>query len=114
MEGVTTHKQMKPVVTRCVAVHDRKTNGGTRRSVVIYYELNRTTNTLTYGATVFKPENPKQRFNYASHAETAKKRFNDHPIVLSGVKDDNSLGDFNKYVRKFLFTYGCRSRTIDV
>ncbi|QKF94620.1 hypothetical protein QKU48_gp1162 [Fadolivirus algeromassiliense] len=114
MEGVSSQKQMKSVVTRCVAVHDRKTKAGVNRVAVLYYQFDRMTGTLTYGATVFKPDTPRQKFDFANHAVTAKKRFTEHPVVVTGVKDDKTLCDFNHYLRGLLFTHGCRAKPVTV
>ena len=116
MEFVTTQtqkqKQMKPVVKRCVAVHDRKTRMGAKRVVVIQYQLDRTTGVLTYGATIFNPDTPTQKFDFAAHAETARARFTTHPVVVTGVKDDLSLGEFNRFIRSLLYKNGCRTKAV--
>lgn len=111
-EGVSTQvqKQPKDVVTRTVAVRDRKTKIGVKRVAVLHYQFNRETKTLTYGATLFKPESSRQKFDFAGHAQTAEKRFNKYPVVVTDVKDDGSLGDFNKYLRSLLFKHGCHSK----
>lgn len=72
-----------------------------RRKVLIVYKLDNTTQTLTYGASVYhiarttndsvsmdgsrmtvKPE----KYNKDKHYETALKRFNEHPVVLNNYK----------------------------
>lgn len=113
-EGVSTEvqKQPKEVVTRTVAVYDHKTKTGVKRVAVLHYKYDRKSNTLTYGATLFKPDSPRQKFDFAGHAATAEKRFTKHPIVVTGVKDDGSLGDFNKYLRSLLFKHGCYSKPV--
>jgi len=99
----------KQVVTRILGF--KETANGKRRIGTIYYEYNRQTKTIKYGASIFRTDAKKpEHFVRADHIQTATNRFNKHPITVTNFPDNTTLQDFNQRIRELLFRYGCRSK----
>lgn len=107
----TMQKPVKPTVSR--VFHRNEQGGGLRRRVTVKYEYNRETQTLKYGASIWKsPLKSKEKFVSQEHLKTVEKRFEEHPVVIENFADDAKLYDFHQKIRKQLFTHGCRSKVV--
>ncbi len=89
----------------------REVAGGKFRRGIIYYEYNRQTKTLKYGASIFQTTSKHpEHYDSAGHHRTAKNRLEQHPVVVENFPDNTTLVDFQFRLRKLLFTHGCRSK----
>lgn len=89
----------------------REISGGKFRRGIIYYEYNRQTKTLKYGASIFKTTSKHQEhYDSIGHHHTAKNRLEQYPVIVENFSDNTTLIDFQSRLRKLLFTHGCRSK----
>ena len=110
---VTVKVQKVPRTQQQVVNHRvgfRETSGGKFRRGIIYYEYNRQTKTIKYGASIFNTDAKKpDHYDSAGHHKTAKERFEQSPVTVENFADNTTLPDFNKRLRQLLFRYGCRN-----
>lgn len=79
------------------------------RVVTVAYEHNPETNTFIYGAVIFKTTRKHgMKYDHSKHIETAWKRFNDSPVVVTNFEFGDHLSTFRKRVRKLLYKYGVK------
>ncbi len=105
----TKSKTPRQVVSRMFRVHE--TSGkGMHRTITIQYEYDRQNKVLKYGASVFKREQPGEKFNKVGNLDTARVRFQKHPVVVNNFEDDGTLKDFHHSVRKQLYKHGVRGK----
>lgn len=102
-----------PRVQQQVVTHRvgfRETSGGKFRRGIIYYEYNRQTKTIKYGASIFQTSAKKpEHYDSAGHHKTARERFEQHPVTVENFADNTTLPDFNQRLRNLLFRYGCKN-----
>ena len=102
-------QSQRPIVTRCLGFREKA--GGKLRIGTIYYEYNRATKTIRYGASIFRNDTDTAAgFNRDQHVVTAQGRFKKHPVVVENFSDNTTLKDFNYRLRQLLFQHGCRSK----
>lgn len=83
----------------------REAHGDKLRRVTIRYHYNRLSKQLTYAAVIFCTNNKQpEKYNQVKHTQTAESRFKTHPVTIYNFDDTGSLTDFNRNVRKQLFT----------
>ena len=100
-------KELRPLY---FYIHENKANGK-NRIITFCYLYDKETKKLTYGATIFKKEKPKDCFCKKTHRQTAKERFEKYPVVVN----TSEMNLFEKYkwrtnVRKLLFGNGVCSK----
>lgn len=102
-----------PRVQQQVVTHRvgfRETSGGKFRRGIIYYEYNRQTKTIKYGASIFQTDARRpDHYDSAGHHKTAKTRFEEQPVTVENFVDNTTLPDFNQRLRNLLFKYGCKN-----
>ncbi len=105
----TENKTPRQVVSRMFRV--RETSGkGMHRTITIQYEYDRQNKVLKYGASVFKREQLGERFDKEGNFNTARARFQRHPVVINNFEDNGTLKDFHSSVRKQLYKHGVRGK----
>lgn len=87
-------------------VRENKKNGQ-NRIITFCYLLDKETNVLKYGATIFKKEKPKDCFCKKTHRKTALERFEKCPVTVNiGKMDLFEKDKWRMNFRKLLFGNG--------
>jgi hypothetical protein len=85
--------------------------GNTKRNITIKYKYDRINKTLTYGATIHKiPMNKSEPYDKKGHTETAEKRFQMAPVVVTDFVDNGNCETFNQKLRRQLFKHGVKAK----
>lgn len=111
--NIHTHipKKYNPYPKRFI--HRIEKNKYVERIITIYYEYDRQTKRLKYGATIFKKDanTTKEVFNKKEHNKTALNRCQKKPIIIDNFEDVNgNLKNFEDKIRKMLYQYGVKSK----
>lgn len=110
----SSNKMRRPVqrtgtVQRCF--HRSTKSQGLSKRVTVFYEYNRDTKELKYGAVITpKSKHGTKKLSIEELEKSAKKRFERDPVVKHGFKDNTtSINEFEDTIRKLLITNGCKA-----
>ena len=67
---------------------------------VVYYEYDRDTRILKYGAAMFTVDKKDEKLNRDALVSTAKARFEKRPVIVENFDDDKSLQEFHERLKQ--------------
>lgn len=78
----------------------------TPRFVTIAYEHDPKTNTVKYGAAIFKQQSPTEKWSRDGHDETSVKRYNKSNRRIELKTTNGNIQDMRQELRKLVYIYG--------